>query len=85
MSTVLELNQIRLDYPKKESFGSFLKRKAMRFLGKKGSAPIYRALEDINLTVNRGEVIGVIGRNGSSKSTLLKNLRMAILVEDSDF
>ena len=29
MSTVLELNQIRLDYPKKESFGSFLKRKKL--------------------------------------------------------
>ena len=72
MSTVLELNQIILDYPKKESFGSFLKRSAMRFFGKKDSAPHYRALEEINLTVNRGEVIGVIGRNGSSKSTLLK-------------
>ena len=72
MSTVLELDQIILDYPKKESFGSFLKRKVMRFFGKKGSAPHYRALEDINLSINRGEVIGVIGRNGSSKSTLLK-------------
>ena len=72
MSTVLELNQIILDYPKKESFGSFLKRKAMWFFGKKDSAPHYRALEDINLSINRGEVIGVIGRNGSSKSTLLK-------------
>ena len=72
MSIVLELNQIILDYPKKESFGSFLKRKAMRFFGKKDSAPHYRALEDINLSINRGEVIGVIGRNGSSKSTLLK-------------
>ena len=72
MSAVLKLNQIILDYPKKESFGNFLKRKAMRFFGKKYSAPHYRALEDVNLTVNRGEVIGVIGRNGSSKSTLLK-------------
>lgn len=72
MNTVLELNQIKLDYPKKESFGSFLKRKTMQFFGKKRSAPHYRALEDINLNINRGEVIGVIGRNGSSKSTLLK-------------
>ena len=72
MSTVLELSQIGLDYPKKESFVSFLKRKVMQVFGKKGSAPHYRALDDINLTVNRGEVIGVIGRNGSSKSTLLK-------------
>lgn len=32
------------------------------------------ALEDINLTVNRGDVLGVVGKNGAGKSTLLKVL-----------
>ena len=32
------------------------------------------ALKNINLTVNAGEVLGVIGRNGTGKSTLLKVL-----------
>jgi lipopolysaccharide transport system ATP-binding protein len=32
------------------------------------------ALEDINLAIERGTVVGIIGRNGAGKSTLLKIL-----------
>jgi len=32
----------------------------------------YYALKDINLEINKGEILGVVGKNGCGKSTLLK-------------
>lgn len=38
----------------------------------KGRREDFLALRDVNLTVYRGDSVGIIGRNGSGKSTLLK-------------
>lgn len=38
----------------------------------------FEALKDINFEVNRGEVVGIIGQNGSGKSTILKILSSVV-------
>lgn len=45
----------------------------------------FLALDAINLTVEKGEIIGLIGQNGSGKSTLLKILASVITPSTGSF
>lgn len=66
------LENVGLEFPRKEGPLSIALRWLSGLIGKKRSGPITVGLSDINISINKGEIVGVIGRNGSGKSTLLK-------------
>lgn len=52
---------------------SFIKDKTKNFVGI-NTKEDYWALKGVNLEINHGEIVGIIGKNGAGKSTLLKIL-----------
>lgn len=59
----------------KDRFKQALRDRAGAWLGRQAHPPLFRehwALQGINLEVNAGEAVGVLGRNGAGKSTLLQ-------------
>ena len=42
------------------------------FKGKKAKVEIFEALKGVSFEVEQGKIVGIIGKNGSGKSTMLK-------------
>lgn len=51
---------------------STLKEYASRFILRRPLTQPFRALSDVSFSVRKGETLGIIGRNGHGKSTILK-------------
>jgi len=71
-STVIQLENASVCYRiPQERIGTF-KEYTIRWIQGKVRHHLFWALQDINMAVQKGEMLGVIGQNGAGKSTLLK-------------
>ncbi|MFI3210947.1 MAG: ABC transporter ATP-binding protein [Peptostreptococcaceae bacterium] len=74
MESIIEFTNVGLTYRTNESLSIKKVLKSMVFREKKVLVNEYKALDGINLTIEKGKVYGIIGNNGAGKSTLLKVL-----------
>ncbi|USP14022.1 ABC transporter ATP-binding protein [Vibrio gazogenes] len=70
MSAKIELTNICKSYPEFDNHICLIKELLHPF--KKKYSKDVKILDHISLSINRNEVVGIIGRNGAGKSTLLK-------------
>lgn len=66
----LDVNHVSIDYKDLShmSLAKSLKK------GEVKKANVVRAVNDVTFSVNKGEILGIVGRNGSGKTTLLRSI-----------
>ena len=71
-NTVINVCNVTMEFKMEKDEASSLKEYLIRALKKQNHYSYLRALNDVSFEVKQGEVVGIIGTNGSGKSTILK-------------
>lgn len=72
LEPVINIEHVRMEFNIANEQLNSVKEYVLALIKGKLKFKPFVALDDINITINRGDVYGIVGTNGSGKSTLLK-------------
>ncbi|WP_330656600.1 ABC transporter ATP-binding protein [Coprococcus catus] len=75
----IKVQNITMDFKREKDEATSLKELAIRSVTGQYQCEKFRALDDISFEIYKGEVVGIIGTNGSGKSTILKIISGALI------
>ena len=75
----IKVHNITIDFKIEKDEATSLKELAIRSVTGQYQCEKFRALDDISFEIYKGEVVGIIGTNGSGKSTILKIISGALI------
>jgi len=79
MNPVIIINNVSVSYRAPEEVIGTFKEYAIQLLKRNVRYREFKALNDISMQVEQGEILGIIGRNGAGKSTLLKVISRVLI------
>ena len=74
MQTVIDVQHVSMKFNLMEEKVDTLKEYVVRLLKGKLLYNEFLALKDVSFTVQRGDIVGIVGFNGAGKATMIKQL-----------
>ena len=79
MKPVIVLDNVSVKYRAPEEVIRTFKEYAIQVAKRNIRFRVFNALSEVDLQVNEGEILGIVGRNGAGKSTLLKVISRVLI------
>lgn len=70
--TEILVRNVTMEFKKEKDEATSIKELLIRTIKGQRKCEKFKALDDVSFTVKKGDVVGIIGTNGSGKSTILK-------------
>ncbi len=74
METVLKVENVSINYKIGDFIDIGLKEYILRKLSSRYEEKYFKAVSDVSFTLEKGDMLGIVGVNGAGKSTLLKSI-----------